>query len=118
MKRLLIFSLLAGLCSVVAFAQQNLQKLRDSKFSGNSFSSPNSLKGMNSLVAELSKPENNTRKLHVNPEQIPTLKLKKILPPPPRVNDNMPILRPKGYFHGIVIKPDSAIDFKLIIKKP
>lgn len=113
MKRLLLFSLLAGLCSVIAIAQQNLRKLS----TGNGFSSPNSSKGMNSLFAEVIKPED-LPKFHVNPEQIPTLKMKKLFPPAHRVDDNMPILKPKGYFHGIVVRPDSAIDFKLIIKKP
>lgn len=112
MKRLLLFSMLAGLCSMFAIAQQNLRKLN----TGGGISFPNPSKPINQLLAEVNKLDD-LPKIHVNPEQIPTLK-KKLFPPDYRLKDNMPILRPKGYFHGIIVKPDSAIDFKLIIKKP
>ncbi|MBN1142816.1 MAG: hypothetical protein JXA72_00265 [Bacteroidales bacterium] len=34
------------------------------------------------------------------------------------LNNNMPVVRPRGHFPSIIIKPNESVDYKLIIKKP
>jgi hypothetical protein len=34
------------------------------------------------------------------------------------LTDNMPVAMPHGHFPSIIIKPDSAVNYMLIIKKP
>ncbi len=36
----------------------------------------------------------------------------------PGFTDNMPVAIPHGHFPSIIIKPDSAVNYRLIIKKP
>ncbi len=42
----------------------------------------------------------------------------RFIPGNPDLNDNMPITRPRGHFPSVIIKPDSSVNYKLIIKNP
>jgi hypothetical protein len=109
MKRLVLISILTGLCFMAAIAQQVNQK--KALFSDKT----NSLAGKH--FAELIKPD---EKLHINPQRL-TAGYPEFLPgfsSRTVPDDHMPVLQPKGYYKGIVIKPDSTFDYKLIIKKP
>jgi len=117
MKRLLFFAIITILCAISGLSQQNFQRPKYSNNSGSSYSSVNSAAVMYGMYAEVIK---QNEKLHINPERFQKMR-PDLLPgysQHPRPDDHMPILKPKGYFHGIVIRPDSTIDYKLIIKKP
>lgn len=68
-----------------------------------------------SLLADLLRePE----KLHINPANIPHIESRRFLTPPRRLPDRMPVIRPRGPFHGIEIRPMPGIDYKLKIVNP
>jgi len=114
MKRLLLLAGILGLITGDAYSQQQNQ------------SKPKYLKINPSATlplyyAEIIKKAEG-EKYHVVPDGFlkPQAGYKPfyICRPGPPPDDHMPVLKPKGYFHGIVIKPDTAIDFKLIIRNP
>jgi hypothetical protein len=115
MKRLVLLSVLTGMCFMVAIAQPGNQKKTLFSDRNNGFIGANSLAGKH--FAEVIKPD---EKLHINPQRL-TAAHPELLPgfsSRAVPDDHMPVLKPKGYYHGIVIKPDSTFDYKLIIKKP
>ena len=42
----------------------------------------------------------------------------RFIPVNPGLNDNMPIATPRGHFPSVIIKPDSVVNYKLIIRNP
>lgn len=115
MKPLLLVVVLTCLCIMKVSAQQNLKKPKYSKDNGYSYSSELAM-NFNSYAEALK--QQDPPKLHINPDQLPSRRPPYFRTSRPPLTDHMPVIRPKGYFHGIVIKPDTTIDYKLLIRKP
>lgn len=114
-KMLLITGLLSCLC-IAAFTQQHSNR---QLFNGERFLNPNILKEnpmekFPDRMIRIGHLFSSTDSLLLS--EIPDRF--KFTPGNPDLYDNMPIALPQGHFPSIIIKPDSSVNYKLIIRNP